>query len=77
MNEKWFNYAIVLTIIMVGINAFLTIGATQTGLDGQPIPILVGLQNNGLSYSINCFQRTIYYEPVCNKVLVNIRNNNV
>lgn len=51
MNEKWFNYAIVLTIIMFGINAFLTIGATQTGLNGQPIPLLSGLQNNNLSYS--------------------------
>lgn len=34
MNEKWFNYAISLSIIMLFANAFITIGASQLSADG-------------------------------------------
>lgn len=51
MNEKWFNYAIALTIVMILVNSFITIGASQPNADGSSILYLVNNVNNAFSYS--------------------------
>jgi hypothetical protein len=51
LNEKWFNYAIVLTVIMVFVNAFITVGAGQPNADGSLNLYLLNSTNNTLSYN--------------------------
>jgi hypothetical protein len=50
LNEKWFNYAMTLTIIMIFVNAFITIGASQPNADGTYNLYLINSQNNAFSY---------------------------
>ena len=50
MNEKWFNYAISLTIMMIFVNAFITIGASQLNADGSSNLFLMNSTNNALTY---------------------------
>jgi len=51
MNEKWFNYAIALTIVMIFVNAFITMGAAQPNQNGVYSSLLMGNQNDSLTYS--------------------------
>ena len=51
MNEKWFNYAVVLTIMMILVNAFIAIGASQLNADGSSNLYLTSNVNNAFSYT--------------------------
>jgi hypothetical protein len=51
LNEKWFNYAIALTIVMIFVNAFISIGASQPNADGTSNLYLVNNVNNAFSYA--------------------------
>jgi len=51
LNEKWFNYAVTLTIIMILVNAFITIGASQPNSDGSSNLYLTSNVNNAFSYT--------------------------
>ena len=62
MNEKWFNYAISLTIVMILVNAFITIGATQPNADGSSNLYLVNNVNNAFSYSNQSESGDFYLE---------------
>jgi len=50
MNEKWFAYAVSLSIMLIFINAFITIGASQQNPDGSYNVFLTGLENSNYSY---------------------------
>jgi hypothetical protein len=50
LNEKWFNYGVALTILMIFVNAFITVGATQQNADGSYNLYLLNSQNSSLSY---------------------------
>jgi hypothetical protein len=50
MNEKWFAYAISLTILMIFTNAFITIGASQPNADGTYNVYLLNSMNSKLDY---------------------------
>lgn len=50
MNEKWFSYAVSLSIMLIFINAFITIGASQQNPDGSYNLFLTGLENSNFSY---------------------------
>ncbi len=49
MNEKWFNYAISLTVLMLMVNAFITIAATQPSADGTYNLFLSNMMTGGTS----------------------------
>ena len=50
MNEKWFAYAISLSIMLIFINAFITMGAGLLDSDGNQISLLSNSTNNSYSY---------------------------
>lgn len=60
MNEKWFNYAVAMTILMIFVNAFITIGASQLNADGSSNLYLVNNVNNAFSYSNQKSNSTFY-----------------
>lgn len=64
MNEKWFNYAISLTIMMIFVNAFITIGASQLNADGSSNLFLMNSTNNALTYS-NQKSNSDFYTTDC------------
>ena len=51
MNEKWFAYAVSLSIMLIFINAFITIGASQLTDDGSSILYLTNLTNTTYAYN--------------------------
>ncbi len=63
MNEKWFNYAISLTIVMILVNAFITIGASQPNADGTSNLYLLNNVNNAFSYSNQKSDSNFYLDP--------------
>lgn len=50
MNDKWINYAIILTIVMFFVNGFILMAATQPNADNQFSAILFGSSSSGLGY---------------------------
>jgi len=62
LNEKWFNYAVVLTIMMILVNAFIAIGASQLNADGSSNLYLTSNVNNAFSYSNQKADSNFYVE---------------
>lgn len=62
MNEKWFNYAVALTIMMIMVNAFITIGASQPNADGSGNIYLINNVNNAFNYSSQKDNSNFYIE---------------
>ncbi|HNV62441.1 MAG TPA: hypothetical protein PKN54_05760 [Candidatus Cloacimonas acidaminovorans] len=50
MNEKWFAYAISLSIMLIFINSFVTMGAGLVDANGNGIGLLQSSTNNQYSY---------------------------
>lgn len=51
MNEKWFAYAVSLSIMLIFVNAFITIGASQLTDDGSSVIYLTNLTNSKYAYN--------------------------
>jgi hypothetical protein len=51
MNDKWINYAIILTIVMFFVNGFILMAAAQPNNNNEFNIILFGSSSSSLSYS--------------------------
>ena len=51
MNEKWMNYGIIITLLMLFTNAFILVAASQPDQNNQFSAVLFGATNNNMEYS--------------------------
>lgn len=66
MDVKWFNYAVSLTILMIMVNAFITIGSAQPNAQGKLNLFLLNNSNDAFSYSNQKTNSSFYIESAIN-----------